>query len=79
MTRLTSWDEFAEKADDLYSRDPAKCRMTMKYRHSDNKLDVKVTNNARVYQYSAQQSDIDNVNRLSNKIMNNMTRSSANK
>ncbi|KAK8779118.1 hypothetical protein V5799_019543 [Amblyomma americanum] len=45
MTYITSWDEFAKAAERLYLADPMKVRFLLKYRHSDGKLQVKVTDN----------------------------------
>ncbi|KAH7972745.1 hypothetical protein HPB52_016620 [Rhipicephalus sanguineus] len=45
MTFITSWEEFSKAAERLYLADPMKVRFTLKYRHCDGKLQVKVTDN----------------------------------
>lgn len=73
MPRLENWDEFANKATDMYEKDPDGCRITMKYRHTDGRLNVKVTDNKQVYQYLAEQpKEVKNVDKLMSLIMRNM-------
>ena len=73
MPRLENWDEFAEKAKTLYQNDPIGCRFTMKYRHNDGKLNVKVTDNKQVYQYLAEQSkDVKNIDKFMSIVIRNM-------
>eukprot|EP00033_Pygsuia_biforma_P003231 GCRY01003543.1.p1 GENE.GCRY01003543.1~~GCRY01003543.1.p1 ORF type:complete len:113 (+),score=1.75 GCRY01003543.1:109-447(+) len=52
---IASWEEFFEKSQELYLRSPAETRMTMKYRHVDAKLVLKVTNNVVCYMYRTDQ------------------------
>ena len=73
MPRIENWDEFAEKAKVLYDKDPIGCRVTMKYRHNDGKLNVKVTDNKQVYQYLAEQpKDVKNVDKFMSLVMRSM-------
>lgn len=73
MPHLENWDEFATKAHDLYQQDPNACRVTMKYRHNDGKLNIKVTDNKKVFQYLAEQpKEMKNVDKLMSLIMRNM-------
>lgn len=73
MPRLDNWDEFTEKAKSLYDKDPIKCRVTMKYRHNDGKLNVKVTDDKQVYQYLAEQpKEVKNIDKFMSVVMNNM-------
>lgn len=73
MPHLENWDEFAEKAKNLYDSDPIKCRLTVKYRHNDGKLNVKVTDDKQVYQYSAEQpKEVKNIDKFMSVIMKNM-------
>ena len=54
---LESIDSFVHQAEELYKADPLKCRYTLKYRHCDGKLVVKLTDNTtvrRVYVCSTQ-------------------------
>ncbi|XP_058208734.1 uncharacterized protein LOC131321789 isoform X2 [Rhododendron vialii] len=45
MVYVTSWDDFVEKSVQLFRADPESTRYTMKYRHCDGKLVLKVTDN----------------------------------
>lgn len=73
MPRLENWDEFAEKAKTMYDNNPISCRVTMKYRANDGKLNVKVTDNKKVYQYLVEQSkEVKNVDKFMTLIMRNM-------
>ena len=65
MPFVTNWDEFNEKAGDLYYNDPVRFRIMMKYRHNDGKLVLKVTDDKRVYQYLVEQSkEVKNVDKF---------------
>lgn len=43
MTFLKSWEEFERAAEKLYLQSPSKVRYTMKYVHSKNQLNLKMT------------------------------------
>lgn len=74
MPKLENWDEFTEKARVLYENDPISCRITMKYRHNDGKLNVKVTDNKKVYQYLAEQpKEVKNIDKFMCNIMRTMS------
>jgi hypothetical protein len=45
---LESVESFVQQAQDLYKADPLRCRYTMKYRHCDGKLVIKITDNKTV-------------------------------
>lgn len=45
---LRSWEAFASQAEELYRKDPLGTRYLMKYRHSDGKLVLKVTDDKTV-------------------------------
>lgn len=73
MPYVENWDEFAEKARTMYTNDPIGCRVTVKYRHLDGKLNVKVTDNKKVYQYLAEhQKEVKNVDKFMSIVMGNM-------
>lgn len=73
MPYLSSWDEFAKAAELLYLEDPNKCRFVMKYRHTDGKLVVKVTDNQVCLMYLAEQAqDVKKVEKLSSLLMRHM-------
>ncbi|KAL3644938.1 Signal recognition particle protein [Castilleja foliolosa] len=43
MVYIESWDDFMDKSVQLFRSDPEKTRYSMKYRHCDGKLVLKVT------------------------------------
>ncbi|KAL5967008.1 Signal recognition particle 9 kDa protein [Taenia solium] len=48
MTLYATWEEFAKDAEMLYSKDPMRFRLVTKYRHKDQKLMVKASDNQNV-------------------------------
>lgn len=40
---VESWDSFLQQAEDLYLANPLRTRYSIKYRHCDGKLVLKVT------------------------------------
>lgn len=73
MPRLDNWDEFATKARELYESDPIRCRVTLKYRHNDGKLKLKVTDDRQVLQYLAEQpKELKNIDKFMSIVMKNM-------
>lgn len=71
MVFIANWDEFNEKAGDLYSSDPNRFRITMKYRHNDGKLVLKVTDDKKVFQYLVEQpKEVKNVDKFLSNYMN---------
>ena len=73
MPRIENWDDFCEKAKSLYVDDPISSRVTLKYRHNDGKLSVKVTDNKHVYQYLAEQpKEVKNIDKFMCNVMRNM-------
>ncbi|KAH0772500.1 hypothetical protein KY290_009637 [Solanum tuberosum] len=51
MVYITSWDDFVERSVQLFRADPEKASVTryvMKYRHSDGKLVLKVTDDKEI-------------------------------
>lgn len=74
MPKLDNWDEFAAITCSMYEKNPNGCRLTIKYRHNDGKLNIKVTDNKEVYQYLAeQQKEVKNVDKLMSTVMRSMT------
>jgi hypothetical protein len=45
---IENWESFFQQAVDLYQNDPLKTRFVTKYRHSDGKLVLKVTDDTTV-------------------------------
>lgn len=73
MPVVTSWDEFSKAAERLYLADPMKVRFTVKYRHCDGKLQVKVTDNQTCLQYLTEHSqDVKRIEKLTNLLMRHM-------
>lgn len=73
MPYVSTWEEFAKAAELLYLDEPSKCRLTMKYRHSDGKLVVKCTDNIVCLMYATQHSqDIKKVEKLTSQLMRHM-------
>ena len=73
MPYLDNWDEFAEKAKELYNKDPISSRVTIRYRHNDGKVNVKVTDNKQVFQYLAEQpKEVKNIDKFMSVVMRNM-------
>jgi len=52
---MTSIDQFAEEAAKLYASAPAHTRYSLKYRHCDGKLQLKVTNDIVTLTYATDQ------------------------
>lgn len=73
MPRVENWDDFAEKAKNMYNNDPVNSRVSVKYRHNDGKLILKVTDNKQAYQYLAEQpKEVKNIDRFMTIVMRNM-------
>lgn len=65
MPTVDNWDEFNEKVRSLYEDNPMRCRITLKYRHNDGKLEVKATNDKKVYKYQpGHQKEIKNIDKM---------------
>lgn len=54
MVLIASWDDFSRAAERLYLNNPDKCRFVVKYRHTNGKLYVKITDDSTVYQYETE-------------------------
>ena len=55
MVFLENWDEYQEAATNLFLSHPTRTRCTMKYRHVDEKLEVKVTNDVVCLKFKTKQ------------------------
>eukprot|EP01065_Artemidia_motanka_P030192 TRINITY_DN36206_c0_g1_i1.p2 TRINITY_DN36206_c0_g1~~TRINITY_DN36206_c0_g1_i1.p2 ORF type:complete len:127 (+),score=56.49 TRINITY_DN36206_c0_g1_i1:59-439(+) len=65
MVLLTSVEDFGEAAERMYRETPDKARYSFKYRHSDAKFFLKVTDNKAVYTFRSQElSDLWKLERL---------------
>lgn len=73
MPQISNWDEFTEKANEMYNTDPTNTRVTMKYRHSDGKLTLKMTDNKKVYQFCASHpKEVKNIDKFVSNLMRGM-------
>ncbi|XP_031123086.1 signal recognition particle 9 kDa protein-like [Ipomoea triloba] len=67
MVYITSWDDFVEKSVQLFRADPEKTRYVMKYRHSDGKLVLKVTDDKECIKFKTDQAqDAKKMEKLNN-------------
>ncbi|XP_041354200.1 signal recognition particle 9 kDa protein-like [Gigantopelta aegis] len=73
MTYLTTWEEFAKAAEKLYLIDPTRCRFTIKYRHCDGKLVLKMTDDRVCLQYRTEHAqDVKKLEKLTSQLMRHM-------
>mmetsp|Transcript_17329 Transcript_17329/g.30937 ORF Transcript_17329/g.30937 Transcript_17329/m.30937 type:complete len:113 (-) Transcript_17329:243-581(-) len=67
MGYVRQWDDFAEAAQQLFREHPNTVRYSVKYRHCDGKLLLKVTNNQQCLLYKTDQvQELKKVERLNN-------------
>nr|GMD23680.1 signal recognition particle 9 kDa protein [Ipomoea batatas]GMD27952.1 signal recognition particle 9 kDa protein [Ipomoea batatas] len=67
MVYITLWDDFVEKSVQLFRADPEKTRYVMKYRHSDGKLVLKVTDDKECIKFKTDQAqDAKKMEKLNN-------------
>ncbi|KAL8513725.1 hypothetical protein ACS0TY_013002 [Phlomoides rotata] len=67
MVYLDSWDDFLEKSVQLFRSNPEKTRYVMKYRHSDGKLVLKVTDDKECIKFKTDQAqDAKKMEKLNN-------------
>ncbi|XP_033512663.1 signal recognition particle 9 kDa protein [Nicotiana tomentosiformis] len=67
MVYITSWDDFVERSVQLFRADPEKTRYVMKYRHSDGKLVLKVTDDKECLKFKTDQAqDAKKMEKLNN-------------
>ena len=55
MVQVQVWDDFFAKAEELLRAKPLDCRYTVKYKHREGKMVLKVTDNAEVSAFSTNQ------------------------
>ncbi|KAH9607477.1 signal recognition particle 9 kDa protein [Silene latifolia] len=67
MVYITSWDEFVERSVQLFRADVESTRYSMKYRHCDGKLVLKVTDNKQCLKFKTDQAqDAKKMEKLNN-------------
>ncbi|CAN0898305.1 Signal recognition particle 9 kDa protein [Linum grandiflorum] len=75
MVYITSWDEFAERTLQMFRADPESTRYVMKYRHSEGKLVLKVTDNKECLKFKTDQAqDAKKMEKLNNLFFTLMAR-----
>ncbi|VDD84472.1 unnamed protein product [Mesocestoides corti] len=73
MTLFVTWEDFANAAEKLYVEDPMKFRLVTKYRHKDQKLVVKASNNHTTLKYVAELAqDVKKYDRFASLLMRHM-------
>ena len=73
MVYVTDWDEFCARSQALYAQVPEKVRYTMKYRHCDGKLVLKVTDDVLCLKYQTEEgSELKRVEQFNLNIMSAM-------
>ncbi|WZN62648.1 SRP9/SRP14 subunit of signal recognition particle [Chloropicon roscoffensis] len=72
---LLDWDDFAAKAEELVREKPLHTRYTVKYKHSEGKMTLKVTDNEECWTYKTNQaSDLKKMEKLNHIMSAVMTR-----
>mmetsp|Transcript_1718 Transcript_1718/g.4201 ORF Transcript_1718/g.4201 Transcript_1718/m.4201 type:complete len:112 (+) Transcript_1718:428-763(+) len=67
MGYVRVWDDFVVAAQRLFQEQPGRVRYSMKYRHCDGKLILKVTNNSECLLYKTDQvQDLKKIEKLNN-------------
>ncbi|KAI7754591.1 hypothetical protein M8C21_003719 [Ambrosia artemisiifolia] len=67
MVYIVSWDEFVEQSVQLFRASPQTTRYVMKYRHSDGKLVLKVTDDKQCLKFKTDQAqDAKKMEKLNN-------------
>ncbi|XP_076934015.1 signal recognition particle 9 kDa protein-like [Bidens hawaiensis] len=67
MVYVISWDDFVERSIHLFRASPQNTRYVMKYRHSDAKLVLKVTDDKQCLKYKTDQAqDAKKMEKLNN-------------
>ncbi|CAI9091220.1 OLC1v1026185C1 [Oldenlandia corymbosa var. corymbosa] len=67
MVYITSWDDFVDKSVQLFRDDPEKTRYSMKYRHCDGQLVLKVTDDKQCLKFKTDQAqDAKKMEKLNN-------------
>ncbi|KAM0015406.1 putative signal recognition particle, SRP9/SRP14 subunit, signal recognition particle SRP9 [Helianthus debilis subsp. tardiflorus] len=67
MVYIVSWDDFVERSVQLFRNSPQNTRYVMKYRHSDGKLVLKVTDDKECLKFKTDQAqDAKKMEKLNN-------------
>ncbi|EPS67884.1 hypothetical protein M569_06886 [Genlisea aurea] len=75
MVYIESWDDFVDKSVRLFQAEPEKTRYSMKYRHCDGKLVLKVTDDKKCLKFKTDQAqDAKKMEKLNNIFFTLMSR-----
>ncbi|KAH7817602.1 putative signal recognition particle subunit SRP9 [Monocercomonoides exilis] len=75
---ITSFDDFANRSENLFLANPLKTRLTMKYRNREKKFVIKVTDDRTCYKFiTKQQQDIKKIDRLTTLFLRGSTAASS--
>ncbi|XP_065833789.1 signal recognition particle 9 kDa protein-like [Oscarella lobularis] len=78
MPFVSSWDEFARTAEQLYLANPYKTRFVVKYRHCDAKMILKITDDVACIKYATDQAqDVKRLEKLNNTLLRLMVSKAA--
>lgn len=73
MVYIDEWEEFSDRAAQLFMQSPEKTRYTFKYRHADSEVVLKVTDDRVCLKYRTDQASdmrlIENFNQLLCRLM----------
>ncbi|KAG0049760.1 hypothetical protein BGZ83_005408 [Gryganskiella cystojenkinii] len=73
MVNILAWDEFQKAAEELYQLSPNNTRYVAKYRHTEGKLVLKVTDDRTCLKYKTDQmQDLNKFERLNRSLMAKM-------
>lgn len=74
MVNISSWEEFVRQADELYASSPSSTRFTLKYRHRDQSLVLKVTDDRKCLKYATEHyRDLKKLERLTDSFLRKMS------
>merc|ERR1739848_159409 len=75
MVVVQAWDDFYAKAEELLRSKPLDCRYTVKYKHNEGKMVLKVTDDSQCWTYKTNQaSDLKKMEKLNHVLTAIMTR-----
>lgn len=71
---VKTWDDFEIAAEQMYMANPDKCRYSMKYVHSKNMVQLKITDNIKCVQYKTEaMPDLKKIERFTGNLMGHMS------
>lgn len=65
MVNIASWESFMQQAEQLQNESPSTTRFSLKYRHKDKIVVLKVTDNRKCFKFStAMYRDVKKIERM---------------